>query len=1035
MTKMASQFPSSQPEWSDISVLHKGTLPPRSYFHLYENEQDAITGQLKRSSSVLLSGIWKFYHSFNAYDVPLGFQNPSYDTSSWANIHVPGHWQLQGWSAPQYSNVNFTIPVQPPDVPIQGNQTGLYVREFTVPATFEKQQLRLRFEGVDAAFHVFLNGKELGYSQGSRNPDEFDVTDIAKIREQNYLAVQVYQYCDGTYLEDQDQWRMSGIFRDVLLLAFPADRIEDFKVEASLDDEYRNGTLNISVQTSGKGTIDLKLLDHGGRTIAQESKQASLESNSTTFAFDVQEPRKWSAEDPNLYKLALSFGGRYIGQNVGFRRIEILDGILRVNGQRIVLRGVNRHEHHPIHGRAVPYEFMKNDLLLMKQHNINAIRTSHYPADPRFYSLADELGFWVIDEADLECHGFQSIERVLLSDEEKAKSYLDRIFLTFDRAARYTTDNLEWEHQYVDRADQLCERDKNHPSILLWSLGNEAFYGRNIKTMYDSIKTIDSTRPIHYEGDRDAEVVDIQSKMYVPIEDLITFGEDPTATKPLILCEYLHAMGNGPGNIKEYMDAFYKIPRLQGGCVWEWANHGLRKIDPASGKDFYAYGGDFDDHPNDYNFVMDGLCFSDHTPAPGLLEYKKGIEPVQCEGFVDGKLTIINRYDIVSLDHLNCECIVVGDGYRSSLGSVEIPSGISPHTTVVLNIPDFTIPEMPGGEVFLQVDFTLKKSTAWAQSGHLVATSQIRLPAPTKMASFTKTLRIPYLRETHMKLEISAATSTWTISLAEGRIISWKKNGIEIIHGGLGPEFDIHRAETDNDRRHDGVDWIEKQIPVSRAYTKSVTWATFEPDSSVEVKVVTRYAPVVFSWCIDIETSYKFRSDGAFVISCKGSAWGRELPLTLPRIGLTMGIVGHLSNIQWFGRGPGESYKDKKLSQHFGNWSNSVDGLFIDYEFPQESSNRTDVRWVELSSAKQPDASLKAKFGDQHGFSFMASYYSWKDIFAAKHPYELRKLKRNYVVLRLDADHHGLGTGSCGPKTRPEYALKPEDFSFTIELE
>ncbi|KAH7394605.1 glycosyl hydrolases family 2, TIM barrel domain-containing protein [Pyrenochaeta sp. MPI-SDFR-AT-0127] len=1011
---MASQFPSSRPEWSDISVLHRGTLPARSYFSLYENEQDAIVSQLERSVCVLLNGVWRFYHSFNAYDVPLGFQNPSYDTSNWADIRVPGHWQLQGWGKPHYSNVNFTIPVQPPEVPFQGNQTGVYVKEFIVPANFANQQLRLRFEGVDAAFHVFLNGKELGYSQGSRNPDEFDITEIAKLGEQNYLAVQVYQNCDGTYLEDQDQWRMSGIFRDILLLAFPTDRIEDFKVEASLDDEYRNGLLKVSVQSSGKGTIGLKLLDHDGWMIAEESKQLSPDTTTTNFTLIVLEPRKWSAEDPNLYKLVLSFGGRYVGQNVGFRRVEILDGIFRVNGKRIVLRGVNRHEHHPIHGRAVPYDFMRHDLLLMKRHNINTIRTSHYPADPRFYSLADELGFWVMDEADLECHG---------------------IFLTFDRAARFTTDNPQWRHQYVDRAVQLCERDKNHPSVVLWSLGNEAFYGQNIKAMYDSIKAIDSTRPIHYEADRAAEVADIQSKMYVPIEDLVSFGEDPTATKPLILCEYLHAMGNGPGNIKEYMDAFYKIPRLQGGCVWEWANHGIQKTDPGSGNHFYAYGGDFEDHPNDYNFVMDGLCFSDHTPAPGLIEYKKAIEPVQCEGLADGKLTIINRYDIVTLNHLECECILVGDGYRSSLGSLEIPLGISPHTAAVLEVPDFNITEMPGGEVFLQADFRLKQSTIWAQSGHLVATSQIRLHAPTKKAPVIETFPMPSLRESHMKLEITAATSSWTISLTEGKIVSWKKNDIEIIHEGLGPEFDVHRAETDNDRRHDGVDWIEKQIPLSRAYTKSVTWSISESDSSVEVIVVTRYAPLVFSWCIDVDNSYKFRSDGTLVISCRGRASGSELPFTLPRIGLTLGIVGHLSNVEWFGRGPGESYKDKKLSQHFGNWSDSVDGLFIDYEFPQESSNRTDVRWVKLSSTNDPGAYLKAKFGNQDGFSFMASHYTWRDLFIAKHPYELRKLKRNHVVLRLDADHHGLGTGSCGPKTRPEYALKPGDFNFTIELE
>ncbi|WYZ41996.1 hypothetical protein EsH8_V_000891 [Colletotrichum jinshuiense] len=1031
---MAGHFPPSRPDWSDISVLHRGTLSPRAYFFSYENERDAINGARELAQCVSLSGTWKFHHASNPYEVPLHFESSSYNTCGWADIRVPGHWQLQGWGKPHYSNINYTIPVDPPDVPFEGNETGSYVRKFTVPAAYSNQQIRLRFEGVDAAFHVYLNGKELGYSQGSRNPDEFDITNVVQLDGENLLAVRVYKYCDGTYLEGQDQWRLSGIFRDVLLIAFPVACINDFKVETELDDQYNDAVLGVTTQTTGSGEIGLKLFDREGRIVAEEFKTASL-SGVTQFAVTVDAPLKWSAEDPNLYKLVLSFNRQFVAQNVGFRKVEIRDGIFKVNGHRIILRGVNRHEHHPLHGRAVPYDFMKRELLLMKKHNINAIRTSHYPADPRLYALADELGFWVMDEADLECHGFQAIERLLLSEEDKDRSYVERVFLTFDRSAHFTTDNLAWKHQYIDRAVQMCMRDKNHPSIVMWSLGNESFYGRNIKAMYESIKAIDSTRPTHYEGDRAAEVVDIQSKMYVAIEDLISYGQDYTATKPLILCEYLHAMGNGPGNIKEYVDAFYRYPRLQGGCVWEWANHGLLTTDKETGEEFYAYGGDFGDRPNDYNFCLDGLCFSDHTPSPGLIEYKKAIEPVQCQDYADGILTIINRYDILSLDHLRCDCLIVGDGFRSSLGELQIPPGVAPHNTANLKVPDWDTPAVPTGEVYIQLDFSLKNATNWGERGHLVASCQVQARGPTDDVPIIQRSPPPSISSSPTQIEISTSLSTWVMSLTAGKIISWKKHGIELIHLGLGPEFDIHRAETDNDRRHDGLDWIEKQVPLSHSYTKSVRWATSEVDSSVEVTVNTRCSPVSLSWCIDVETMYTFVSDGTVRIRCKGSAAGRELPHTLPRIGFTMGVANHLDHVEWFGRGPGESYKDKKLSQNFGNWSASIDKMFVDYEFPQEGSNRTDVRWVRLSSRDHANGSIRAKFGTQDGVSFMASRYTWRDLFAARHPYELRKLKKDYIVLRLDADHHGIGTGSCGPKTRPEYALTPGVFDFLIDLE
>jgi beta-galactosidase len=661
----------------------------------------------------------------------------------------------------------------------------------------------------------------------------------------------------------------------------------------------------------------------------------------------------------------------------------------------------------------------------MKQHNINAIRTSHQPSDPRLYSLANQLGLWVMDEADVECHGFATIDRVALSDEGKKKSFEERIELIYGKAARWTTDNPVWEKHYVDRAEHLVARDKNHPSVIMWSLGNEAFYGCNFKAMYQAIKQMDD-RPIHYEGDREAESADIVSRMYMEVETLAASADEPY-TKPFVLCEYLHAMGNGPGNIQEYIEQFYKHPRLQGGWVWEWANHGLQ-AKTTTGEDYYAYGGDFGEKLHDRNFVMDGLVFSDHAPTPGLIEYKKAIEPVQVEFSAgEGKITVINRYDSISLDHLDCEAQLISDGCKRSLGSVPLPH-LLPHTKAHLSIPGFDISQTTNYDL-LNLSFRLKEATLWAPSGYLVASSQIELPRDGGDTPAISESSPPQLTQTNTVLKLSTASSTWQLSLIHGRLVSWTKSGKELIHSGQGPVIDFFRAQTDNDRRKNGSNWAGTLLALAEPHTQGVSWSILP--SSVQVTVKSRIAPPALSWSIDCITEYDFRGNGTFAINVSGSPQGINLPEILPRLGLTMSLDKALNTVSWYGRGPGESYKDKKLSQQIGNWSANILDLFTNYEFPQEGGNRTDVRWVQLNTAAESE-SIRADFGHQQGFSFTASHYTWQDLETAKHPYELKE--RDCVVLRLDADHHGLGSGSCGPKTRPEYALVPKPFQFTVEL-
>ncbi|KAI1259599.1 glycoside hydrolase family 2 protein [Xylariaceae sp. FL1019] len=1043
-----SRHPTAQPDWNNLEVLHRGTVPPRANFHIYNSVNDALSYDPSKAQTSSLSGTWKFLLARNPFEGPEGFEDPAFDVAGWADTQVPSMWQLNGYGkGPQYTNVNFPIPVDPPNVPFDDNETGHYVRKFTVPKTLRDSQLRLRFEGVDSAYHVWLNGKELGYHQGSRNPAEFDISDVVDWAGENTVAVKVYQYCDATYIEDQDQWRISGIFRDVQLVGFPSKaRIEDLFFQTKFDKEYVNAELKLRVDVNCSCEVQVTLYDLERVPVFASGSKIPL-GGSTDLSFKVKNPAKWTAETPNLYTLVVALNGTsFIPQRVGFRQVEMKDGLLKVNGQRIVLKGANRHEHHPQLGRAVPYEFMKQDLLLMKTHNINAIRTSHQPSDVRLYDLADELGFWVMDEADLECHGFESICDAELSPAERALPFRERQMLTRANAAKWTSDNPAWEKAYVDRAIQLVRRDQLHPSVIIWSLGNEAFFGRNHEAMTKWIKSYDDSRPVHYEADIYADTVDMYSRMYPPVEEIVEFGKDETKTKPLVLCEFVHAMGNGPGNIKEYVDAFYDYEKLQGGFVWEWANHGLLTKDKSTGEEYYAYGGDFDDDPNDANFVMDGVLFSDHTPNPGLIEYKKAMEPVKVLASTPKQATIVNRYDFLTLGHLEATYIILDDGKKTAqAGSIEIPYGIKPGHTAKIDLPAST--SKLEGEGILQITFKQKTATESLPAGHEIAFTEISInPDTPSLLSLQPPVpdSKPTIKETGNMVLISTPTTTWEFNRILGQITSFVKNGVEFL--ATSPEVTFFRAPTDNDEPQDGADWISRRLDIAVASTRETSTAWLLDDHGhrqFTITVKQRFAPPVFSWSISLSIVYTFSSCGSVSIHVNGIPQGSNLPRTLPRIGLEFEMPPSWAGenaITWYGRGPGESYSDKKLSQRTGVYTSSISDLWTDYEYPQEGGNRTDARWVRFNGTQ--DQSMTAQFSDlSHAaanrralFDFNASHYRTKDVAAAKHPHELRKKKQDNVVVRLDAKHHGLGSGSCGPRTRDEYALLTQDFEFAVLL-
>lgn len=638
------------------------------------------------------------------------------------------------------------------------------------------------------------------------------------------------------------------------------------------------------------------------------------------------------------------------------------------------------------------------------------------------------------DEADVECHGFETIADAALTPEQRALPFFERQQLTKHEAAKWTSDNEDWHDAYVDRAQQLVFRDKLHPSVIMWSLGNESFYGRNHTAMTEWIRSCDSTRLIHYEPDLEAEHMDMHSRMYPHMADIIAFGEDKSRTKPLVLCEYIHAMGTGPGNIKEYIDAFYDHPKLQGGWVWEWANHGLL-TKTKDDENYYGYGGDFGDVPNDGNFVMDGMLDSDHTPNSGLVEYKKALEPIQLVEVKDSKAVIINRLDFDTLDHLTCQWSLVREGGIIDTGSLEMPQQVQAGNKTEIPLPKAATGS-DDSEQIVELSFQLKDDTKWAKAGHEVAFLQIPMTPLSAIREHTPDGSGGATAEaTSSELAVSGGASHWTISLSSGGLRSWRKNGKELIAQELQPSF--FRAPTDNDAPQDGRDWSDRELHLASIHTRSINWR--QDDGNVVVQLKQKFGPKTLSWSLDLTSELTFSPTGTLQYVVKGVPAGINLPKTLPLIGVTLGLPGSFQQVQWFGRGPGESYRDMKLSQRVGLHSVSkVDDLWAGPEYPQECSNRTDTRWLKLSSSDLGTVTAQffkpGKTSDRHLFDFMASHYDGKDIAEAKHPYELEKKRKDFVVLRLDADHHGLGTGSCGPKTLQQYALKTEPFEFGLML-
>ena len=1000
------------PDWMDPTVVARGREPMHVPLANSEN-------------SMALDDEWRFRWAPNPADAPVGIEDGDFDDGSWDVISVPSNWQLagQGYDVPNYTNVQWPFPADDwPLVPADVNSTGCYRHPFVVADDWCRDRLFLQFGGVDGAFWVWLNGRPLGYSTGSRLPAEFDITELVRPGA-NLLAVRVVKFSAATYVEDQDMWWLSGIFRGVHLRRSPSVGIADVRVSTTIDDAAAEAEVRVEVDLRGSAahptagtTVELRVLDaRGGEVVPAAVADTVRPTGKTTVSLDLtanlQSPRLWSAEDPYLYTLevvnrAPDDSVREVHRfRTGLRRVEVVDGRLEVNGRPVLIGGVNRHEFDPDTGRTITVESMRRDLELMKRHNINAVRTSHYPNDERWYELCDELGVYVFDEADIESHGLWGKP----ADDE-----------------RYTA-------QFLSRVSRMVARDRNHPSVIAWSLGNESGYGAAHDAAAAWVHRNDPSRPVHYHPAGDAPCVDVIAPMYPSVDSLVAEA-DRVDHRPVIMCEYAHSMGNSTGNLVEYWDAIRRHPRLAGGFVWDWVDQGLRRSLP-DGRSFWAYGGDFGDEPNDGAFAHDGLVFPDRTLKPALAELKKVLEPVavhwpdvtdlwRCE--VENRRHHKDLSDLVCVWQVTVDDETVGAG-EITVGPVE-PGGRAP---LVLDRPD--VPIRPGRhDALLTLSFRLARHRPWAEAGHEVAWAQQILAEAEGPG-----------RPDPAAVRTERAEGRWSLGLvspdgrsplqcqvdeATGRVVSLRHRGREFLAGPLTVE--LWRAPTDND---DNL-WGDQRLAASwRAVglDRLVVSACDVEDAGGGLTIrSTLAAPDLDPSAarVDIAQRLWWSAEGALVVE---TAVDPHLAvISLPRLGLSLELAAGFDQVRWYGRGPHECYADRQAGARLGWWSLPVDRFATPYERPQESGNRTGVRWAVVSGPA--GAQLSVTRPDDRTWELSAHRWAPTDLEGHRHHHEVRR--RSTAVLHLDHAQCGLGNASCGPGVLPAHllAVRPTTFTFAI---
>jgi beta-galactosidase len=1008
-------------ELEDVTLYGIHRLPPHAFYVPQATLAAAVGYQRERSPWYeSLNGVWRFKYVADPADRPVGFWRDGYDLAGWDSIPVPGNWEALGFGIPIYTNYDYLFTPNPPYIPHHDNPVGSYRRAFTVPDGWRGRRVILHFGSIRSAGWVWVNGREAGFAKGSKTPAEFDVTELLHAGE-NTVSVQLFRFSDGSYLEDQDYWKISGIERDVFLYAVPATHIADYWVHPDLDSTLQHGTLRVDVTLAHAGTgraaavrVGALLLAPDGRRVWRAPLAARLGAglaNDTTLTLSaaVPSPARWTAETPTLYTVVLALldargdTTEVIAQRVGFRRVEVKGGLLLVNNVPITFRGVDRHEHDPATGRYVTEASMRRDIELMKQAHINAVRTSHYPNDPRWYDLADEYGLYLIDEANIESHGMHYNPDTTLGN----------------RPA--------WQSAHLDRTERMVERDKNHASIILWSLGNEAGSGVNFEATSAWIHHRDPSRPVHYERAGEARYVDVVSMMYPSFQRMRTYL-DTHPDRPLILCEYAHAMGNSEGNLQDDWDFFYAHPQLQGGFIWDWVDQGLAAHAP-DGTPYFAYGGDFGppSTPSDQNFLFNGLVAPDRTPHPHYFEVKKVYQPVDTR-LLDpsGRIRVVNRYDFRDLSGLALRWVITADGDTLARGGRDVLA-VAPRDSaeIALGLPAVHPPA--GAEVFLDVAYVSKRGEPFLPAGTVMAWDQFPLASPAAPVAAPPRIPDATLAQDSARIVVTAPRVRVVFGRVLGTLDSLTWDGVELLRTAPAPNF--WRAPTDND--------FGNEMP-----QRQRVWRTAGPDRHLLHIAARQDSPSR----VTVETEELLHAGGAHlfttwavygsgdVVMRQRFVPGDTTIAELPRLGLRFTMPAGFDSVSWFGRGPQETYWDRKTGAAVGLYHLAAAAFYYPYERPQETGTRTDVRWMAVANAGGTGLlAVGAPLLEASAMNVLQDDLDEGLHKINRHAYMVPR--RPFTEVRLDWHQMGVGgDNSWGAMTHPQYRLPVRAYEWSLRL-
>ncbi len=1013
-----------KPEWQDPSIVQVNKEYPHAALFPFENAALALNADRSKSENfLLLNGDWFFKYSERPADRPIDFYKNEYNVAAWDKIEVPSNWEYKGYGIPIYVNIpyEFTRNPSPPTIPDDPNPVASYKRTFNLPAGFQGKEIFVHLGAVKSAFYIWINGQKVGYSEDSKTPAEFNITKYVQTGE-NTISLEVYRWSDGTWLECQDMWRISGIERDVYLFATPKVHIYDFFIKSGLENYYTDGTFDLEMSVKnyngikGSYAVTVSLLNKPeDKTIvftqSAELKFKNQASLPLSFSTKIKNPRKWTAETPELYTLLIELKDQknnvleVLSSKTGFRTSEIKNGLYLLNGKPIKIKGVNRHEHDEFTGHVISEEMMIRDIQLMKQNNINTVRTSHYPNDPRWYELCDQYGLYVIDEANIESHGMGY-------DPDKTLG-----------------NNPLYMLSHLDRTQRMLERDKNHVSVIMWSLGNEAGNGVNFDATYDFIKSRDLSRPVHYERAEGGRNSDLECPMYPPVSYLEEYAE-VLRPKPLIMCEYAHAMGNSTGNFQEYWDVIEKNDQLQGGSIWDWVDQGHAKYTP-EGVKYWAYGGDYGpaDVPSDGTFCLNGLVWPDRTLKPGLSEVKKVYQNIGFKAvpFAANRIEIQNKYDFINLNDFTIYWEIEAEGKVVQDGMILKPD-IEPGTSKIVNFDVKLFTPKPGVEYFINFTAFIDHNQPLIPAGHIFAMEQFPFPgAAVKAITKIEDRGDKVVTETKTSLSIQAGKSLFEFNKADGFLTSILIDGKKVNAGKLTPNF--WRGPTEND--------FGNNMPVRLGVWKDAAKNAILKDFKYQLNDKNYYVVDVDYWLPDVEANlfinYEINGNGEMLVGMYMEPAGKAFP-ELPRFGMSIALVSEFENLEWYGCGPQENYSDRKTAAFVGNYSSTVTDQYVPYISPQENGNKTDTRWLSLKNSGNSGILFQAS--DLIGFS--ALHYSVQDLTRPKrdgfHTTDL--VKRNEVFLNIDMEQMGVGgDNSWGALTHANYSIpfRPCYYSFIIK--